>query len=41
MSRAARISVLGGAALVLLGALYLWDVRGAAIMIDYVLAACL
>ena len=41
MSRTARISILAAAALVLLGAAYLWDARGVAIMLDYVIAACL
>lgn len=41
MSRTARISILGAAVLVLLGAVYLWDARGMAIMLDYVLVACL
>ncbi len=41
MSRTARVSILAAAAVVLLGATYLWDARGAAMMLDYVLAACL
>jgi hypothetical protein len=41
MSRAMKISALGGAALVLGAVTWLWGVRGVAIVLDYAFVGCL
>jgi hypothetical protein len=41
MSRTAKISLFGGAALLLGGATWLWGVRGVAILLDYAFVGCL
>lgn len=41
MSRALRIGMLTGAAVLLLGASYLWAVRGTAILLDFSWVGCL
>ena len=41
MSRGLKYSALGGAALLLGGAMWLWGVRGAAIVLDYAFVGCL
>jgi hypothetical protein len=39
-ARAGALGVLGAAVLVVASALYLWGVRGPAILLDYVWALC-
>jgi hypothetical protein len=41
MSRTAKLSAFGGAALILGGVTWLWGVRGVAILLDYAFVGCL
>ena len=41
MSNAAKLSAVGGAALILGGVTWLWGLRGVAIVLDYAFVGCL
>jgi hypothetical protein len=41
MTRAAKLSAFGGAAVILGGVTWLWGARGAAILLDYAFVGCL